>query len=94
MATFGALRHPWNRLSHPYRTRVLCLPNLCPHIKFPRNFGDFCGHSRPAPLPQQGRGRGFDSPENRCDCGGQGELLYANAGTQPGLAMRLLPESG
>lgn len=30
MATFGALRPPWNRLLHPYRTHVLCPPNLCP----------------------------------------------------------------
>jgi len=32
MATFGALRHPWNRLLHPYRTHVLCPPNLCPDL--------------------------------------------------------------
>jgi len=32
MATFGALRHPWNRLLHPYRTHVLCPPNLCPGL--------------------------------------------------------------
>ena len=30
MATLGALRHPWNRLLRPYRTHVLCPPNLCP----------------------------------------------------------------
>ena len=29
MATVGALRYPWHRLLHPYRTRVLCPPNLC-----------------------------------------------------------------
>lgn len=28
MATFGALRPPW----HPYRTQVLCPPNLCPDL--------------------------------------------------------------
>ena len=32
MATFGALRHPWNRLLHPYRTHVLCPLNLCPNL--------------------------------------------------------------
>jgi len=32
MATFGALRPPWNRLLHPYRTHVLCPPNLCPDL--------------------------------------------------------------
>jgi len=35
MATFGALRHPWNWLLHPYRTHVLCPPNLCPNVDFP-----------------------------------------------------------
>ena len=32
MATFGALRHPWHPLLHPYRTHVLCPPNLCPDL--------------------------------------------------------------
>ncbi len=32
MATFGALRPPWNRLLHPYRTHVLCPQNLCPDL--------------------------------------------------------------
>jgi hypothetical protein len=31
MATFGALRHPWNRLLPPYRTHVLCPLDLCPN---------------------------------------------------------------
>jgi len=65
MATFGALRHPWNRLLHPYRTYVLCPPNLCPHLKFPRNFGGFCGQSRPAPLSREGRGPGFVNTQER-----------------------------
>jgi hypothetical protein len=60
MATFGALRHSWNRLLHPYRTHVLCPPNLCPHVNFPRNFGGFGGRSRPTPLSLDGRGHGFD----------------------------------
>lgn len=34
MATFGALRHSWNRLLHPYRTHVLCPLNLCPFQAF------------------------------------------------------------
>ena len=29
MATFGALRHPWHPLLHPYRTHDLCPPDLC-----------------------------------------------------------------
>jgi hypothetical protein len=32
MATFGALRHPWHPLLHPYRTHVLCPLDLCPDL--------------------------------------------------------------
>ena len=32
MATLGALRPPWHPLLHPYRTYVLCPPNLCPNL--------------------------------------------------------------
>ena len=32
MAIFGALRPPWHPLLHPYRTHVLCPPNLCPDL--------------------------------------------------------------
>jgi hypothetical protein len=60
MAPISSLRHPWHPLLRPYRTHVLCPLDLCPHIKFPRSFGGFCGQSRPAPLSQDGRGRGFD----------------------------------
>jgi len=37
MATFGALRHPWPRLLHPYRTHVLCPPDLCPRASLGRS---------------------------------------------------------
>lgn len=32
MATLSALRHSWHPLLHPYRTHVLCPPNLCPDL--------------------------------------------------------------
>jgi hypothetical protein len=64
MATFGALRPPWNRLLHPYRTHVLCPPNLCPNVDFPENFEGFCAPLQWIPLSLQGRGRGFDKPLN------------------------------
>jgi hypothetical protein len=34
MATVGALGHPGNELSNPYRTRVLCPLDLCPPHRF------------------------------------------------------------
>ena len=41
MATFEALRHHWYPLLHPYRTHVLCPPNLCPNVDFPENSEGF-----------------------------------------------------
>jgi hypothetical protein len=47
---------------HPYRTHVLCPPNLCPNVDFPENFEGFCVPLRWVPLSLQGRGCGLDKP--------------------------------
>ena len=36
MASFGALRYPWQRLLDPCRTPDLCPANLCPNSEFGR----------------------------------------------------------
>ena len=93
MATFGALRPPWNPLLHPYRTRVLCPPNLCPYLKFAGNSGGFCGHSRLAPLSQDGRGHGFDKPREQVRLWrSRGGYFMRTQARSHVLVMRLLPE--
>ena len=65
MARLSALRHPWQRLLDPYRTRVLCPCDLCPRRMNAGDFAqNFCPNSskfsrfRSKPLPQQSRGCG------------------------------------